>query len=143
MTPRRRAADALPLPPLAVENGEGGRTTRKDDLIAVQGFLNQSVAALGTEVRGQIERLEVRVNATLKEGRDAHHVEHLALLSDISGWRQRQTTNCAALMAPYRPVAQALGIVGWFGRHPKVSAMVSGLVIAASAVVGGLLIPGR
>jgi hypothetical protein len=129
----RRLINVTPRPkPLTEANSVGNGTPATADLVTVQNGLFARLDDFRREMR-----------ETLREGREDHRLEHDALKADITSWREHQTLNCAALMAPYRPIAQAMGIVGWAGRHPKASAVVASLTIALSAIVGGLLLPGR
>jgi hypothetical protein len=133
--------------PLTTANAVGNGVPATADLVTVQNGLFNAVAALGAELRADLDRLEDNMNATLKDGRDVHHAEHAELQTQIKDWQKAQAQSCALLMQPYAPMGYFFRFIELIARHKKTSIMIGGAILTAffvaAAFVGGILLPGR
>jgi hypothetical protein len=125
--------------PLTVQNGEGGSAPRKDELVMVQGFLNAAIAAVGVDMGGRLERLESRLRDELKDGRDAHQIEHRELLDSLDAWKQAQEKNCIDQMAPYKNVDTLADALNWIACHRKGAAASFGFALSTIVGIAALL----
>ena len=135
MTARRR-----PVKPLTLTNAKGNGVPATADLVTVQGFLNAAVAALGTDMGGRIERLEVRLREELASGRTAHQVEHRELLDSLDAWKHAQEASCTERMRPFEQVDRVFRALAWIGCHRHQATAMAGTILAAivtAAVAAG------
>jgi hypothetical protein len=127
--------------PLTVQNAAGNGVPATADLVTVQGFLNQAIAALGTDMGGRVERMEERLRKELTDGRVAHQIEHRELLDSLDAWKSAQEQNCTDRMAPYENVDRVLRVLNWIGCHRKQAAAAFTFalttIVAVAALAGG------
>lgn len=129
--------------PLTLANAKGNGVPATDDLVTVQGFLNQAVAALGVALNTRIDNLDRDIERRFERMEDTRKTETEALAARVLDTTRLQSERCVALMAPYQSLGPAFTLAGMIGRHPKIASFVASLVFALAVAIGGILIPGR